>query len=102
MPSAQTRLAKARPIGPDDPHVFDASIEKIEFLGSYCHVHVASEQLQPHKLTVWVDAAPPTLPPQQPRLRSEPPTNPWSGISGAAVLFDGYLIGVMDSPSSWL
>ncbi|QXQ12635.1 AAA family ATPase [Skermania piniformis] len=52
---------------------------------------------QPHKLTVWVDAAPPTLPPQQPRLRSEPPTNPWSGISGAAVLFDGYLIGVMDS-----
>ena len=44
----------ARPIGPDDPHVFDASIEKIEFLGSYCHVHVASEQLQPHKLTVYL------------------------------------------------
>ena len=27
----------ARPIADGDPHVFDASIEKIEFLGSYCH-----------------------------------------------------------------
>lgn len=44
----------ARPIAPGDPHVFDASIEKIEFLGSYCHVHVASPALQPNKLTVYL------------------------------------------------
>lgn len=44
----------ARPIAPGDPHVFEASIEKIEFLGSYCHVHVASPALQPNKLTVYL------------------------------------------------
>ena len=44
----------ARPIAAGDPHVFDASIEKIEFLGSYCHVHVASPALQPNKLTVYL------------------------------------------------
>jgi iron(III) transport system ATP-binding protein len=44
----------ARPIAPGDPHVFDASIEKIEFLGSYCHVHVAAPALQPNKLTVYL------------------------------------------------
>ena len=42
----------ARPIAAGDPHVFDASIEKIEFLGSYCHVHVAAPAIQPNKLTV--------------------------------------------------
>ncbi len=32
----------ARPIAAGDAHVFEACIEKIEFLGSYCHVHVTS------------------------------------------------------------
>ncbi len=44
----------ARPIAPGDPHVFDGSIEKIDFMGSYCHVHVASPALQPNKLTVYL------------------------------------------------
>ncbi|MEP6790113.1 MAG: putative 2-aminoethylphosphonate ABC transporter ATP-binding protein [Ramlibacter sp.] len=44
----------ARPIGVDDPHVFDASIEKIEFLGSYCHVRVSSPALEANKLTVYL------------------------------------------------
>jgi iron(III) transport system ATP-binding protein len=44
----------ARPIAAGDPHVFDASIEKIEFLGSYCHVHVAAPAIQPNKLTVYL------------------------------------------------
>jgi iron(III) transport system ATP-binding protein len=44
----------ARPISPGDPHVFDGSIERIDFLGSYCHVHVASPALQPNKLTVYL------------------------------------------------
>ena len=35
----------ARPINDGDEHVFDATIEKIEFLGSYCHVHVNSPAL---------------------------------------------------------
>ena len=44
----------ARPIAPGDPHVFDACIEKIEFLGSYCHVHVSSPAFEPHRLTVYL------------------------------------------------
>jgi iron(III) transport system ATP-binding protein len=44
----------ARPIAPGDPHVFDAKIEKIEFLGSYCHVKVASPALADHRLTVYL------------------------------------------------
>ncbi len=44
----------ARPIADGDPHVFDAAIEKIEFLGSYCHVKVASPALDTHKLTVYL------------------------------------------------
>jgi iron(III) transport system ATP-binding protein len=44
----------ARPIAEGDAHVFDASIEKIEFLGSYCHVHVAAAAIQPSKLTVYL------------------------------------------------
>ncbi|WP_395705862.1 putative 2-aminoethylphosphonate ABC transporter ATP-binding protein [Casimicrobium huifangae] len=39
---------------PDDPCVFDAVIEKIEFLGSFCHVHVASAAFAPHRLTVYL------------------------------------------------
>lgn len=69
-PSAATRAVKvylrpedvlARPIGTsaasfaaDDPHVFDSVIEKIEFLGSFCHVHVATPAFAPHKLTVYL------------------------------------------------
>ena len=44
----------ARPIAEGDANVFDAQIEKIEFLGSYCHVHVGSPALQPSKLTVYL------------------------------------------------
>lgn len=44
----------ARPIAPGDAHVFDACIEKIEFLGSYCHVKVAAPALEPHRLTVYL------------------------------------------------
>jgi iron(III) transport system ATP-binding protein len=44
----------ARPIEAGDAHVFDASIEKIEFLGSYCHVRVASPALDANKLTVYL------------------------------------------------
>ena len=44
----------ARPIADGDAHVFDAHIEKIEFLGSYCHVKVGSPALQANKLTVYL------------------------------------------------
>ena len=44
----------ARPIAEGDAHVFDATLEKIEFLGSFCHVHVASAALGSHKLTVYL------------------------------------------------
>ena len=44
----------ARPIAPDDAHVFESRIEKIEFLGSYCHVHVTSQALGTHKLVVYL------------------------------------------------
>jgi iron(III) transport system ATP-binding protein len=44
----------ARPIAPGDAHVFDASIEKIEFLGSYCHVRVSSPAFDAHRLTVYL------------------------------------------------
>ncbi|MBL8310986.1 MAG: putative 2-aminoethylphosphonate ABC transporter ATP-binding protein [Burkholderiales bacterium] len=38
----------------DDPNVFDAEIEKIEFLGSFCHVHVRSDAFAPNRLTVYL------------------------------------------------
>ena len=51
----------ARPVGggaasfaADDPLVFDAIIEKIEFLGSFCHVHVNTLAFSPHRLTVYL------------------------------------------------
>ncbi|MBE7418329.1 MAG: putative 2-aminoethylphosphonate ABC transporter ATP-binding protein [Ideonella sp.] len=44
----------ARPIAEGDPHVFDAEIEKIDFLGSHCHVQVASAAFAPHRLTVYL------------------------------------------------
>ena len=44
----------ARPIASGDANVFDAVIEKIEFLGSYCHVSVAAAALSPLPLTVYM------------------------------------------------
>ncbi len=44
----------ARPIADGDAHVFDARIEKIEFLGSHCHVHVAAPAVQAGRLTVYL------------------------------------------------
>jgi iron(III) transport system ATP-binding protein len=44
----------ARPITPGDPNVFEAQIEGIDFLGSFCHVHVGSPMLEGHKLTVYL------------------------------------------------
>lgn len=44
----------ARPIGDGDAYVFDASIEKIEFLGSFCHVHVAAPCFGRQPLTVYL------------------------------------------------
>ncbi len=44
----------ARPIAPGDANVFDAVIEKIEFMGPYCLVHVSAQQLGEHRLTVYL------------------------------------------------
>ena len=44
----------ARPIQPGDANVFDATIDKIEFLGSYCLVRVTSPALGEHRLTVYL------------------------------------------------
>lgn len=41
-------------VAPGDDNVFDATIEKIEFLGSYCLVRVASPALGDSKLTVYL------------------------------------------------
>ncbi len=42
----------ARPIEPGEANVFEALIEKIEFLGSYCLVRVNSPALAEHRLNV--------------------------------------------------
>ena len=44
----------ARPIAPGDSNVFLADIEKIEFLGSYCHVGVRCVDLGAQPLTVYL------------------------------------------------
>jgi iron(III) transport system ATP-binding protein len=44
----------AQSIAPGDAHVFDATIEKIDFLGAYCHVQVTSWSLISHQLTVYL------------------------------------------------
>ncbi len=44
----------ARPIAPGDVNVLDSSIEKIEFLGSYCLVRVAAQGLEGQPLTVYL------------------------------------------------
>ena len=42
----------ARPIAPGEPHVFDAQIQAIEFLGAYCLVTVQADALGKHPLQV--------------------------------------------------
>ena len=44
----------ARPIPSGDPNVFEAEIEKIDFMGPYCLVRVSSARLGSHKLTVYL------------------------------------------------
>ena len=44
----------ARPLAEGDPNVLDATIEKIEFLGSYCLVRVAADGLDGQPLTVYL------------------------------------------------
>jgi iron(III) transport system ATP-binding protein len=44
----------ARPIEPGEPGVFDASIDKIEFLGSYCLVRVRSPAIGVQPVTVYL------------------------------------------------
>ena len=44
----------ARPIPAGDPNVFDAQIEKIEFMGPYCLVRVSGDALGEHRLTVYL------------------------------------------------
>jgi iron(III) transport system ATP-binding protein len=44
----------ARPIATGDSNVFNADIEKIEFLGSYCHVSVRAADIGAQPLTVYL------------------------------------------------
>ncbi|HWH82454.1 MAG TPA: putative 2-aminoethylphosphonate ABC transporter ATP-binding protein [Burkholderiaceae bacterium] len=44
----------ARPIAAGDANIFTADIEKIEFLGSYCHVSVRSAEIGPQPLIVYL------------------------------------------------
>ncbi len=44
----------ARPAPAGDPNVFEAEIEKIDFMGPYCLVRVASQHLGSSKLTVYL------------------------------------------------
>jgi iron(III) transport system ATP-binding protein len=44
----------ARPIAPGDSNVFDGAIDKIEFLGSYCLVHVKAETIAANPITVYL------------------------------------------------
>ena len=44
----------ARPIAPGDSNVFHGDIDKIEFLGSYCHVSVRAAEIGPLPLTVYL------------------------------------------------
>ncbi|MFN0186720.1 MAG: putative 2-aminoethylphosphonate ABC transporter ATP-binding protein [Aquabacterium sp.] len=44
----------ARPIPPGDPNVFEARIERIEFMGPFCLVRVSADALGEHGLTVYL------------------------------------------------
>jgi iron(III) transport system ATP-binding protein len=44
----------ARPIAPGDSNVFEAEIDKIEFLGSYCLVRVNAEAIGAQPITVYL------------------------------------------------
>jgi iron(III) transport system ATP-binding protein len=53
LPAARGRAGPG-PSQPGDSNVFDAAIDKIEFLGSYCLVRVNSPALGEHRLTVYL------------------------------------------------
>ncbi len=42
----------ARPISAGDDHVFDSTVEQVDFLGAFCHVHVRAASLSAQPLTV--------------------------------------------------
>ena len=44
----------ARPIAAGDSNVFEAAIDKIDFLGSYCLVHVRSKDIGAQAVTVYL------------------------------------------------
>ena len=44
----------ARPIAPGDSNVFEAAIERIDFLGSYCLVRVKSDDIGAQAVTVYL------------------------------------------------
>lgn len=44
----------ARPVAAGEPFSFQAQIHEIEFLGSYCHVHVSAPALGTESLTVYL------------------------------------------------
>jgi len=44
----------ARPIAVGDAYVFQATIQEIEFLGAFCHVHVVAPALSETPLTVYL------------------------------------------------
>jgi iron(III) transport system ATP-binding protein len=44
----------ARPIPDGDPNVFEARIERIDFMGPYCLVRVSGDRLGEHRLTVYL------------------------------------------------
>ena len=44
----------ARPIAEGDLHVFEARIERIDFLGAHCHVHVSAQALATQALMVFL------------------------------------------------
>ena len=44
----------ARPIADGDANVFEATIEKIDFMGPYCLVRVSAERLGSQQLTVYL------------------------------------------------
>ncbi len=44
----------ARPISAGDDHVFDSTIEQVDFLGAFCHVHVRAATLSAQPLTVYL------------------------------------------------
>ena len=44
----------ARPIAEGDAYAFDSSIQQVDFLGAFCHVHVSAPSLSAQPLTVYL------------------------------------------------